>query len=252
MARIVSYLCTFIGLVFIISNIIMLRRGFVQLYATTFGDRNSLLEYDYRDPDSYDIHAAARWRQTGHGDHQRRALPAVNSPQIELPASVLAAELRLRKLMENQSNIRLFGRPSARSDYGNALSVQDEKYLRQQQVMAARPPYGVSFISVSSRDLRRFLHASSDCSGLDAVTNASVIGSGWTKLVYRARYRNKPAAVKTVHLSGHDLVNCVNKSHEKSISQCYEYVVLKLLREILLMRGFDSPHIVKVSSVWKI
>ncbi|KAK2169668.1 hypothetical protein LSH36_8g13030 [Paralvinella palmiformis] len=157
LASIVSYMCTFIGMVFIISNVIMLRRGFVQLYSTTFGDHHSHPGQEYRNPDAYGLRSAARRRP--HGRLRHRALPVLDFPRIELPAAALAAELHLRKLMEDESKNGFFRRPISRHDYESVLSKQDARYLRAQEIIAPRPPYGVSFVSVSSRDLRRFLHA---------------------------------------------------------------------------------------------
>ena len=232
-----TYLCSFLGIVVIIGNVIMLRDGFVQLYMTIFGGRTAKSRHELR---------VSMTRESRYYQH----LPEVDLPRVELPSSALAAELALRRLMEEENNLGYKGGPglvnNRKQSHMSDLSRNEIKFMHDRQVVPGRPPHGVPIVSVSSRDLRQALYVTSDCVGLQNITNISAIGSGWTKAVYRAIYKDRFVALKTVDLSGHDLVTCAEKNKDRTLQQCYEGAAQKLMKEILLLRGLHNPHIVQV------
>ncbi|XP_071513014.1 extracellular tyrosine-protein kinase PKDCC-like isoform X2 [Panulirus ornatus] len=80
-----------------------------------------------------------------------------------------------------------------------------------------------------------------NCADLPSITNLSIIGSGWTKAVYRGEYGKTWLAVKTVHTSGHDMTEC----HE-TVSICYKQCAAKIIKESLLLRELSHNNVIKV------
>ncbi|XP_050735452.1 extracellular tyrosine-protein kinase PKDCC-like isoform X2 [Eriocheir sinensis] len=80
------------------------------------------------------------------------------------------------------------------------------------------------------------------CDNLLAISNLTLIGSGWTKAVYRGWYSTSWVAVKTVHTSGHDMTEC--KAAEVSV--CYRRCAAKLLQEARMLHKLTHPNVIKV------
>ncbi|KAK3853770.1 hypothetical protein Pcinc_039704 [Petrolisthes cinctipes] len=79
------------------------------------------------------------------------------------------------------------------------------------------------------------------CDDIAAFTNLTVIGSGWTKLVYSGDYHGATVAVKTVHTSGHDMVECTDPPRV-----CYQQCADKIIKEIGLLKTLAHPNVIKV------
>ncbi|XP_045606202.2 extracellular tyrosine-protein kinase PKDCC isoform X2 [Procambarus clarkii] len=81
------------------------------------------------------------------------------------------------------------------------------------------------------------------CADLPFITNLSIIGSGWTKAVYRGQYGKTWLAVKTVHTSGHDMTECL-----ESVSVCYQHCAAKIIKETRLLQELSHANVIKISS----
>ncbi|KAK7078404.1 hypothetical protein SK128_025582 [Halocaridina rubra] len=79
------------------------------------------------------------------------------------------------------------------------------------------------------------------CGNLHAVTNLTVIGAGWTKIVYRGHYKNMQLAIKTVHTAGHDMFNC-----HTDVSVCYQHAAAKIMKESELLQQLAHSNVIKV------
>ncbi|XP_037784046.1 extracellular tyrosine-protein kinase PKDCC-like [Penaeus monodon] len=79
------------------------------------------------------------------------------------------------------------------------------------------------------------------CKEIHTIRNLTVIGSGWTKTVYRGLYGNSAVAVKTVHSSGHDMASC-----QEETSVCYHRCASKIIKETALLRELKHPNVLKV------
>ncbi|XP_066982124.1 extracellular tyrosine-protein kinase PKDCC-like isoform X2 [Macrobrachium rosenbergii] len=115
-----------------------------------------------------------------------------------------------------------------------------EHKQRKNQPLAALASPGVS-----SSQITEELHLPNGqilgCSNLHAVTNLTVIGAGWTKAVYKAYYKDRWVAIKTVHTGGHDMTNC-----HTDVSVCYQQCASKILKESLLLQQLAHSNVVKV------
>ncbi|XP_042866617.1 extracellular tyrosine-protein kinase PKDCC-like isoform X2 [Penaeus japonicus] len=79
------------------------------------------------------------------------------------------------------------------------------------------------------------------CKEIYTIRNLTVIGSGWTKTVYRGLYGNSWLALKTVHSSGHDMASC-----QEETSICYHRCASKIIKETALLRELRHPNVLKV------
>lgn len=79
------------------------------------------------------------------------------------------------------------------------------------------------------------------CKEIHTIRNLTVIGSGWTKTVYRGLYENSAVALKTVHSSGHDMTSC-----QEETSVCYHRCASKIIKETALLRELKHPNVLKV------
>lgn len=79
------------------------------------------------------------------------------------------------------------------------------------------------------------------CDDLPTISNLTLIGSGWTKAVYRGWYGSSWVAVKTVHTTGHDMSEC---SAEASV--CYRQCADKLMKEARMLQKLSHANVIKV------
>ncbi|KAG0720957.1 Extracellular tyrosine-protein kinase PKDCC [Chionoecetes opilio] len=80
------------------------------------------------------------------------------------------------------------------------------------------------------------------CDELPAIANLTLIGSGWTKAVYRGWYGGSWVAVKTVHTAGHDMSEC--RGEEASV--CYRRCANKLRQEARWLTKLSHANVIKV------
>lgn len=88
-----------------------------------------------------------------------------------------------------------------------------------------------------------------NCTSLGDLTGLEWLASGWTKAVYRGRFKSGRAiALKTVNLGGHDIESCLARGEAPSLARCYRRTSAKILRELILLQQLDHPNVIKVST----
>lgn len=97
----------------------------------------------------------------------------------------------------------------------------------------ARPPPTPAWTPSSGQTL--------SCDELPVISNLTLIGSGWTKAVYRGWYGSSWVAVKTVHTSGHDMTEC-----SAEVNVCYHRCAEKLMQEARMLHKLSHNNVIKV------
>uniref|UniRef100_A0A1B6BWV1 Protein kinase domain-containing protein n=1 Tax=Clastoptera arizonana TaxID=38151 RepID=A0A1B6BWV1_9HEMI len=85
-----------------------------------------------------------------------------------------------------------------------------------------------------------------NCSSLQEVTDLEFVAAGWTKAVYKGKFRGQPVAIKTVNLNGHEFGMCQQRQPETPFSSCYRRAAAKILKELILLTELNHENIVKV------
>ncbi|MPC50960.1 Extracellular tyrosine-protein kinase PKDCC [Portunus trituberculatus] len=99
----------------------------------------------------------------------------------------------------------------------------------------ARPPSTPAWTPSSGQTL--------SCDELPVISNLTLIGSGWTKAVYRGWYGSSWVAVKTIHTSGHDMTEC-----SAEVNVCYRRCAEKLMQEAKILHKLSHNNVIK--AIW--
>ncbi len=182
-------------------------------------------------------------------------IPALALPEAlrgRLSSRVTPKEPNLRRLMENNIYGQKLFSDSSRV-YQEHLQMDSVRRLRQKTLNGDGQPSAEGWkdhrvFSVSDSGLRAVLNKTSNCAVFESLERKEYIASGWTKAVYKAVIRRNPVALKTVDLSGHDMVKCGQQLAD-SWADCYTSASQKILKELLLLRALSVPNVVKVSNV---
>lgn len=83
-----------------------------------------------------------------------------------------------------------------------------------------------------------------DCDGIKNMTDVSYIASGWTKAVYKAKYKGRDVAVKVVDTKGWDYTSCIENGRDPQT--CHLNGAKKLVKELLILRALNHSNIAKV------
>lgn len=156
---------------------------------------------------------------------QRELLPPAKS--LYLPIAAINFENKIRKLMDSD-------------DYQSY-----EQTFKQWNTSSSN-----DLIHITASDLRRILTSTSECKNVNQLnlTRQTFLASGWTKAVYRGQLDDKKVAIKTVDAEGHDVSMC-QQHYLLSEQQCYSRAAHKVLKEMVLLRGLQHPHVVEVRTI---
>lgn len=91
------------------------------------------------------------------------------------------------------------------------------------------------------------LHSSDlvNCTTLEEVEGLEFLASGWTKSVYKAMFRGRQVAVKTVNLNGQDMRTCLEEP-TGSLGSCYRRTAVKILKELILLTQLRHRNVIEV------
>lgn len=118
----------------------------------------------------------------------------------------------------------------------NSLSLLNETF----QAATITSSRGLRWPTLSAVDHRI------DCTTLQEVTDLEFIAAGWTKAVYRGKFRDEFIAIKTVNLNGHDIQQCLKRVPQPTLSSCYRRAAAKILKELILLTELAHSNLVKV------
>ncbi|XP_075224608.1 extracellular tyrosine-protein kinase PKDCC-like [Lycorma delicatula] len=119
----------------------------------------------------------------------------------------------------------------------NSLLLLNETF----HVASSSTSRGLKWPTMSTVDNHRI-----DCSTLQEVTDLEFIAAGWTKAVYRGKFRGDYIAVKTVNLNGHDIQQCLKRVPQPTVASCYRRAAAKILKELILLTELSHGNLVKV------
>lgn len=85
-----------------------------------------------------------------------------------------------------------------------------------------------------------------NCTAFSNISAVQLVSAGWTKAVYKGKYKKQDIAVKEVNLYGHDMSACL-KQTGVTFWDCYKKSAAKILKEIVLLKDLGHPNLLKVS-----
>lgn len=130
--------------------------------------------------------------------------------------------------------------------YDNMIPGVDERYQWEHTLFLNKSKYNTLETTLTGFRWPVSPTGLINCSSLQDVTDLEFVAAGWTKAVYRAKYRGQSIAIKTVNLNGHDMRECQQRQPNAPLSNCYRRAAAKILKELILLTELAHDNIVKV------
>ncbi|XP_046338858.2 extracellular tyrosine-protein kinase PKDCC-like [Haliotis rufescens] len=83
-----------------------------------------------------------------------------------------------------------------------------------------------------------------NCNDIENITEREFIASGWTKAVFKGKYKGRSMAVKTVYIGGQDINTCIQQG--VSMEECYHRAAQKIVKEIVVLQALPHENVIKV------